>query len=580
VSKVLRGDVRDVLRTLPDASVHCVVTSPPYYGLRDYQTASWSGGDPACNHVHDRTLGMRASTLEGGKATGPAASVYRECPKCGARCIDAQIGLEASPADYIATIVEVFREVRRVLRDDGTCWINLGDSMAGHNARGFRPGNDKKNGGVSNRNGVGYVEDLAPKQLMMMPARVALALQADGWWLRSDIIWYKKNPMPESVVDRPTTAHEHIFLLTKRPRYFYDAQALAEAMQDVQQDTASISVLCQEERDDGACLPDLFDHSDYSVPADRAGTRNISRSQSIPCWEGENSALLGEREGQRGECSAGIDEARSASGRDMHSHAAGMEKHQRESRSSLPLLQETHGEVDAGPCGSAQQGRPSCSIEHRSGMSKLQQQKRSAAPNAPIRNARSVWEMATEAFPEAHFATYPTELVRRCILAGTSERGCCPKCGAPWVRQIERQFVPQGNVSGSKGLRAHAGQKQMDASNGWSGVPRGSISTTTAAWSPSCRCAERSPVNTVKGLGHDPIPCTVLDPFAGAGTTLLVADRLQRDAIGIELNPDYADMAERRLQRDGGMFAEIGPAAADPQERRMADLFAEPELGK
>jgi DNA modification methylase len=190
--RIIQGDCIEGLRTLPDASVHCCVTSPPYWGLRDY------------GH-------------------------------------DGQIGLESTPEAYVARMVEVFREVRRVLRDDGTCWVNLGDSYAnqksgdtysGFNDRYFNRSTDggKQAKTVSGAK-VGKLEfaGLKPKDLCGIPWRVAFALQADGWWLRQDIIWHKPNPMPESVRDRCTKAHEYVFLLTKSERYFYDAGAVSEA---------------------------------------------------------------------------------------------------------------------------------------------------------------------------------------------------------------------------------------------------------------------------------------------------------------------------------------------------------------
>jgi DNA modification methylase len=233
------GDCREVLRELPAESVHCVVTSPPYWGLRDYGTATWEGGDPDCDHVMSRALkrdtnGGMLPAGEGTRGTqsSTASSVllFRdECGKCGARRIDAQLGLEATPEAYVAAMVDVFREVRRVLRDDGTLWLNLGDSYAG-NGGGVTTGK-----GALSPDSEPYKKwlrewgGLKPKDLVGIPWRVAFALQADGWYLRSDIIWSKPNPMPESVTDRPTKSHEYLFLLAKSPRYFFDADAVREA---------------------------------------------------------------------------------------------------------------------------------------------------------------------------------------------------------------------------------------------------------------------------------------------------------------------------------------------------------------
>jgi DNA modification methylase len=396
--RILEGDCRVLLAALADASVQCVVTSPPYYGLRDYG-------------------------------------------------VDAQIGLEATLAAYITTMVAVFREVRRVLRDDGTCWINLGDSYVSNG----RYESDRST----------YVGDLTkyapneprpsaramlmkPKDLMMMPARVALALQADGWWLRSDIIWSKPNPMPESVTDRPTNAHEHVFLLTKSARYFFDGEAVRDAQSE--------------------------------GTHERFG-KNPARSQ------------------------AGIKEV--APGLGMKNNT------------------------------SFNEGRPTMIL-----------------PNG--RNIRNVWEIATEAFPAAHFATFPTALAERCIRAGTSERGCCAECGSAWVRDVERSvaFTSGSGRAGNVPNGKHAGAVQ--ALSGDYDIRMGpSVSTTTTGWSPSC--------------AHDAavVPCTVLDPFAGAATTLLVAQRLGRSSIGIELSPAYVALSWERLQAESP-YERINPVPDSP----------------
>ncbi len=314
--RIITADVIDGLRQLPDESVHCVVTSPPYWGLRDYG-------------------------------------------------VDGQIGLEATPAEFTARLVAVFREVKRVLRKDGTCWVNLGDSYAGGSTTGAaRPGSGRADGIVDdraqrNRNGVGSVAGLKPKDLVGIPWRFAFAMQDDGWWLRQDIIWAKPNPMPESVTDRCTKAHEYIFLLTKSATYHYDAEAIKE---------------------------------------DAVGGRLAFYGHGVTS------------------AARGADASRQDGNRRDESI------------------------VDS-------------------------------------RNKRSVWTIATAPFSEAHFATFPPELPELCIKAG------CPVGG------------------------------------------------------------------------------TVLDPFSGAGTTCLVADRLQRHGIGIELNPAYAAMSEARIGRDRGGLLDIMEAA-------------------
>jgi DNA modification methylase len=304
--KILVGDCLEMMRGMPDESVHCVVTSPPYWGLRDYG-------------------------------------------------VDGQLGLEPTLGEYIDNMVAVFREVRRVLRKDGTLWLNMGDCYASNwpcSRRSVIGAGSLENGKRENRPprmGAG----LKDKDLVMMPARVALALQADGWWLRSEIIWAKPNPMPESVTDRPTSAHEKVYLLAKSQRYFYDADAVRE-------------------------------------PALWAGDARAGQGRI---------AYNGKRLGEEG---------------------AGQE--------AFVSITEN-------------------------------------------RNLHNVWTIATKPIPDAHFATFPPDLVEPCIKAG------CPKDGV------------------------------------------------------------------------------VLDPFGGAGTVGLVADRLGRDAILIELNPEYAEMAEHRIKDDAGMFA-------------------------
>lgn len=229
---LLCGDARRI--PLRSESVHCVVTSPPYFGLRDYGTARWEGGDPTCDH---RSPSMRDGRnesrpmLPGSSASNAPQlrlAANSPCGVCGAKRVDRQIGLEPTPDEFIDSMVGVFREVYRVLRADGTLWLNLGDSYC----------QDTKWGGSSshkNETKVGYPRaserrnsGCKSKDLIGIPWRVALALRDDGWYLRSDIIWAKPNPMPASVTDRPTTAHEYLFLLAKNERYFYDVDAIRE----------------------------------------------------------------------------------------------------------------------------------------------------------------------------------------------------------------------------------------------------------------------------------------------------------------------------------------------------------------
>ncbi len=327
---------------IPDSSVHCCVTSPPYWGLRDYGEAG-------------------------------------------------QLGAEKTPEAYVANMVNVFREVRRVLRDDGTLWLNLGDSYG------------------------------AGKNLAGIPWRVALALQADGWYLRSDIIWAKPNPMPESVRDRPTKAHEYLFMLTKSPRYFFDQEAVREAS--------------------------------------------------------------------------------------AHEYTAG------------------HVTVGYSDASGRNDGTP-----HRAGIGF------GVAPSG--RNIRTVWTVATQPYKGAHFACFPPRLIEPCILAGTSAHGCCSECGTPWVRVVERtpMVIPERQQADRVGREAVHGRERHRTMNGqeWAKTAR----TTTTGWAPSCAHPEASRV-----------PCTVLDPFMGSGTTAWVARKHGRRSVGVELNETYLELAAGRLRQ-------------------------------
>ena len=247
---IILGDCITGMKTLSDKCVQTCITSPPYFGLRDYGTGSWEGGDIECDHVDTTAMAERlrqkksmiavGERMDGSTRTrvhdeqiGQGIQYNHSCKKCGAKRVDSQIGQEDTVDGYVQKMVEVFREVRRILRDDGTLWLNLGDSymsakncapppqtVANGNARSmptdFIPANRKDQDG------------LKTKDLIGIPWRVALALQADGWYLRQDIIWSKPNPMPESVADRCTKSHEYIFLLSKKPHYYYDHEAVKE----------------------------------------------------------------------------------------------------------------------------------------------------------------------------------------------------------------------------------------------------------------------------------------------------------------------------------------------------------------
>lgn len=244
MNKIIFGDCRDTMKELAKdgVKVQMCVTSPPYFGLRDYGTSSWEGGDADCKHSismptkwNDPKRGTSVLRPEVSHRGGDSS----HCHLCGAKRVDLQIGLEETPEQYITAMVEVFRCVKDILADDGVLWVNIGDSYAMASMRGE---NSKFSGQVGAHKGYenGSVKlgkrsiplGIKAKDLIGIPWMLAFALRADGWYLRQDIIWHKPNPMPESVMDRCTKAHEYIFLLSKSPKYFYDNEAIKVPVKD------------------------------------------------------------------------------------------------------------------------------------------------------------------------------------------------------------------------------------------------------------------------------------------------------------------------------------------------------------
>lgn len=340
---LIQADVLDGLKSLPSNSVHCVVTSPPYQGLRDYG-------------------------------------------------VEGQIGQESTLEQFITRLVYVFREVRRVLHPSGTIWVNMGDSYNGTRTRGSYGDQSTKGYEPHGVIRAKSLPGLHSKNLVGQPWRVAFALQSDGWILRDAIVWEKGNPMPSSVIDRPTSCYEMLFLLSKSPRYYYDATAV------------------------------------------RTDTHNL--------W--------------------------------------------------------------------------------------------------------NVWNIPTEPVRESHFACFPQRLVEPCVLAGTSQHGCCSRCLNPWKRIEIKEGTSYQEKWKSVRKRADCPGQETSAS---SVFRTGTIvGKRTIGWQPTCKCDAPT------------IPCTVLDPFIGSGTTAMVANRLGRQAIGIEINGKYINMAEARIRRSltQPLFTRIG----------------------
>lgn len=453
---ILNGHCIAEMQKLPEKHFHCCVTSPPYYGLRDYKTPhqEWAGYDPDCKHDWQTVVKKKTSgnpdgdTLYGSSNLGSdnvgtrADRASKLCKKCSAWI--GELGQEPTPKLYVEHLVQVFAEVYRVLRDDGILWVNIADSFAasGHGGGGGSFSEAKRTGEKCG----GYKGRKAPpcwglkkKDRMLIPFRLAIALQEWGWYVRQDNVWSKPNPLRESVQDRCTTSHEYIFQLTKNEKYFSDFYSIKEP---VKKDTL----------------------------------------------------------------------ARTMRGRgDDHKNANG---------------------APGQPAHSFLKGQP-----NMTGL--LSFDGISAAANK-----LSVWNITVANFGGAHFATYPRELPEICIRASTSDGGCCSKCGAPYARILEKlapdiqaQIAGGGNDLGlynGESTKDHKRAGVQDASEVKARILKGLIVRKTIGFKPTCKCGKKS------------VPCRVLDPFFGSGTTGEVALTLNRDVTGIELNKDYLPFIAER----------------------------------
>ena len=429
VSTLYRADAREI--PLPDASVHCVVTSPPYWGLRDYGLGQWTGGDAECGHERQESKADNVyyesvkQTIPGGWRQNKGEMPPMGICHCGAIQQAAGIGLEPTLGEWVQNIVAVMREVKRVLRDDGTVWLNLGDSYD------------------SNKNNMGQ------------PWRVAFALEDEGWIRRAPIVWHKPNPMPESATDRPTSSYEMVFLLAK------------------------------------SGSPTFWTHQDgYGSRTKPAPDYRMVNGKQMNMWRAHDYFYDAEAVREPGK---------------SHNGQAGTF-----SRSGLVSEHIIPGQSSA---------------EHRPRTDRV--------PSGA--NARNVWTIPTQGRPDAHFATFPDALPRRCILAGTSEKGVCGECGAPWVRQVvstpmETKPSPKSaEAQLERGVGIDKGKTNMG------GTVTKEPTRQTLGWQPTC--------------DHDAaaIPATVLDPFVGSGTTVAVAQGLGRRGVGLDLNEEYLDIAAKRI---------------------------------
>jgi DNA modification methylase len=453
------------------------------------------GGEAGCVHVWTQEVtkrgngsggyGVKQSTNKGSfviHGGGPRVTISNFCSLCDAW--RGELGHEPTPELFIDHLVEVFREVRRVLRKDGVLWLNIGDSYANDSKWGGRTAG--KHVTALHGEPIGRARrhiGLKPKELIGIPWMLAFALRADGWLLRSECIWSKPNPMTESVEDRPTKAHEHVFLFTKAPKYFYDKEAVAEPQ------------------------------------AEQERNRRLREYK-----QGLETVVNVARDGQTGL----VDQSATGAVRNVLA------------RQELALR--------------------------------------------GTRNRRTVWTIATQPYTEDHFAAYPEELAEICIGAGTSEKGCCSVCGQPWRRILGKGLPdparPQAkralDLFKEKGLTdAHleairavgvsdAGKAIITQSGSGKNSPEmirladeakealGGYfrefligQTSTIGWKPSCKCS-----------ACEPVPCTVLDPFTGRGTTGVVANRMGRNFVGVELKPEYVKMSRKNIHQESPLFNE------------------------
>lgn len=443
---ILQGDVMDGLRTLPDGCVQCTVTSPPYFNLRNYQ-------------------------------------------------VEGQIGLEETPEQFIQKMVEVFHEVKRVTRDDGVLWLNLGDSYSGSmSTKGAVVNKNSMSAGTGQDVGyrdkpLGIVNGYKAKDLMGIPWRCAFALQADGWYFRSAMPWIKRNCMPESTTDRPTSAIEYIFLMTKSAKYFYDGEAIR------------VPSTTEEDRPFGCYRTRGYNgklNIDENAPPQFKKKVKKQDQTGNPTYTGFNERY----KARKGDTLPERDNKHAATMAALRGHSGILKAdgtpfcdgQTRNYRNSDPFFESWQGLYSEG-------GEPLALIVNP--------------------QARS----------ELHFASFPDKLAETFIKAGTSEYGCCPKCGAPYRRIVECS----GGTTG-KSWHPHSD----DGVTGQiGGMPTEGYSRQFKGWQPGCKCGEK-----------ERVPCLVLDPFMGSGTVAVVARELNRSSVGCELNPEYVKIIKKRLQSD------------------------------
>lgn len=460
-------------------------------------------GDPACEHVWGEQMVVKGPAQTQGASSQrvghsnveeqEASATSNQGAYCRCGAWRGHLGLEPTPDLFVRHMVDIFREVRRVLRSDGTLWLNMGDCYHSGDRGGYQPSRIKAEDSLQRGNLASDFtgapnrlpqKNLKDKDLVGMPWMLAFALRLDGWYLRSEIVWakgisfcesYSGSVMPESVMDRPTRGHEQVFLLTKSPRYFYDLFAVKER--------------------------GVYPAGTHAAKGSgtREGNRRGSGKQQQQQHENRQVRGFNERwKGAKVLQNDANDRSRRLTTRTAEARAAGAPH-------DLSVGYATYDGT---------------------------------------RNLRTVWAIGVEPFSEAHFATFPPDLVHPCIAAGTSEKGVCAACGAPWKRVVEQEDLPDDVKAAFEEARQQTAEDHGRDDGFTTRRPNYQRKAKDAGWEPTCECKA------------DIVPATVMDCFSGSGTVGVVCARMQRSYLGIELNEDYVAMAQKRIGAVAPLFAE------------------------
>lgn len=438
--QILQGDCRTTLATLPERSVHMAVTSPPYWALRSYLPKD-----------------------------SPLKSL--------------ELGSEPTPDLFIAALLDVFRAVRRVLRDDATLWVNLGETYStGAGKVGDHPGGSeqgekwKERGMMTSLNRL-PIDGLAAGNRVGIPERFTLAMQADGWVFRDQIIWHKPSPMPSSVNG------------WRWERCRVKVKAQWESGKHPSQNAGFQSALTSNPpATEWALCPGCPKCAKRNGWVLRRGSWRTTTAHEVILMFAKTGSYFCDAEAVK------------------------------QSASDATISRNQYSRVLDDP-------DEQFAVKHDHEFT------------GSTANPRSVWLIGPQPLKHKHYAAYPEELPRRCIEAGTSSKGCCPHCGSPWARMVERIPSGQKQKTGSNwdtGQGDHGSYHRQGRET--KPADQDVMQANTIGWLPTCDCPE-----------HEPVPCTVLDPFGGSGTTAIAAQMMGRHAISCELNPEYVAMHGTRF---------------------------------